>query len=236
VRYARPVTCVECKGSGAQPGSEPHTCVACNGSGQKVHKRQETRGHGTVSVQQISACPNCRGTGVVIDKPCSRCHGVGEEQQEEKLKVTIPAGVEEGTALRIAHHGLPSKTGNGVPGDLYVFIYSQPDSRFERHGADLWTSVVLSVPDVVLGTKLKIPTLKGVVEVKVPPGTQTDEILRLRGKGLPGFDGGDKGDLNIRLQVQIPQHPSSEERSLYEQLRELSKETAAKKQWWRKNP
>jgi molecular chaperone DnaJ len=127
---------------------------------------------------------------------------------------------------------MPSEEPKGVPGDLYVIVRSARDPRFERAGADLWRVETLDVVDAVLGTKLTVPTLNGEVDVKVPPGTQPDEILRLRGKGLARPGGGGHGDLNVRIQVHVPENPTAEERRLYEQLRLLGSNNAQKKRWW----
>ncbi len=150
--------------------------------------------------------------------------------QDDNLKVTIPAGVDEGTALRIPGHGLPSTTAGGPPGDLFVIVHSQRDARFERHSADLWRREIIEIADAVLGTKLSVPTLDGQVEVKVPAGSQPDEVLRLKGKGLPVFGAPMRGDMNVRLQIHIPESPTKAERDLYQQLREIKGK--GKKHFW----
>ena len=221
VRFTRPVACPECHGSGAMAGTQPHACSACGGSGRQVRTRREQKNKNQITVQQITACPECRGQGQVIDRPCPRCGGRGEIEQDETLTVTIPKGVEEGMALRIPGHGLPSPEPGGQPGDLFVVVRSIPDQRFERVGADLWRTETLSIADAVLGINLEVPTLDGHASVTVPPGTQPDSVLRLRGKGLPEFGGG-KGDLYVRIQLQVPQHLSSQEKALYQQLRALA--------------
>ena len=231
VAFNRPVTCTSCHGSGAKPGTEARKCSACNGTGQQVITRKETKEKGTISFQQITTCPICNGQGTFIDTPCDMCNGRGEINKEDKLKVTIPAGVDEGTALRIPGHGLPSHDSSGPSGDLYVIVRSKPDSRFERHGADLWRLETIEIPDAVLGTKINIPTLNGQVEVKIPAGSQPDEVLRLKGKGLPVFGAPMHGDINIRLQIHIPEKLTAEEKDLYSQLREKSKQP--KKHWWK---
>ena len=225
VHFSRPMSCPACHGTGAAPGSEPRKCEACRGSGKQVITRQENKQGSSVSFQQITTCPVCHGQGVFIDHPCATCQGRGEVEKDDNLKVSIPAGVEEGTALRIPGHGLPSPDPNGPPGDLYVIVSSNPDSRFERYRADLWRVQNIEIPDAVLGTKIKVPTLSGSVEVTVPPGSQPDEVLRLKGKGLPVFGADMHGDINIRLQVHIPEVLSVEEKKLYEQLRNKGKES-----------
>lgn len=231
VRFTRPMTCPACHGTRAKPGTEPRTCSTCNGSGQQVTTRQETKEKGTISFQQITVCPVCHGQGIFIDTPCETCKGRGEIEQDDNLKVTIPAGVDEGTALRIPGHGLPSPDVNGPPGDLYVIVRSKADPRFERHGADLWRMETIEIADAVLGSKIKVPTLSGEVEVKVPAGTQPDDVLRLHGKGLPVFGAHMQGDLNIRLQVHVPDKLSTEEKELYKKLKDLSI-TDTRKGWW----
>ncbi len=232
VRYTRAITCSACSGSGAKPGTTPRQCEACGGTGRRVISRDEEQEKGHIHFQQIMVCPNCQGRGTFIDEPCAKCHGSGQIDKEESLKVKIPVGIEEATALRIPAHGMPSEDPNGAPGDLYVIVRSARDPRFQRAGADLWRSETLEVVDAVLGTRLTVPTLQGQVEVKVPPGTQPEEILRLRGKGLarPGENG--HGNLNVRIQVHIPEHPTAEERRLYEQLRLLGSNSTQKKRWW----
>ena len=232
VRYTRSVTCPTCRGSGAKPGTTPRQCDTCGGTGRRVISRDQKQEKGSIHFQQITVCPTCQGQGVFIDNPCQACHGTGQVEKEESLKVTIPVGVEEATALRIPAHGMPSEEPNGVPGDLYVIVRSAGDPRFERAGADLWRSETLEVTDAVLGTTLTVPTLDGQVDVKVPAGTQPDEILRLRGKGLARPGGGGYGNLNVRIQVHVPENPTAEERRLYEQLRLLGSTSAQKKRWW----
>ena len=231
VHFNRPVSCPECHGSRTAKGSEPRTCSNCGGSGKQVTTRQENKDQGSVSFQQITICPVCHGQGSFIDNPCDTCDGRGEISQEDNLEVTIPAGVDEHTALRIPGHGLPSPTASGPPGDLYVVVSSQRDLRFERHGADLWRREILTIPDAVLGTSIKVPTLGGEVEVKVPSGSQPDQVLRLKDKGLPVFGAPMRGDMNIRLQVHIPEKLSKQEKELYQKLREIGSRPG--KRWWR---
>jgi molecular chaperone DnaJ len=223
VRYARPAACTACHGTGAKAGTQPRRCEACQGSGQQTqHSRRQQR-EGEVLVQSIRACPVCAGRGEVIDHPCPECHGQGQTRREEWLTVNVPIGVEEGMALRVPGYGMPSEATGGAPGDLFVIVRGVADSRFERAGADLWREEMISIPEAVLGTQRTVPALGGDVEVTIPPGTQPDSVLRLAGKGLPEFGGGARGDLYLRLRVQVPQHPGTKERELYEQLRALDK-------------
>ncbi len=233
LRFTRMVSCPACSGSGAAAGVAPRACPSCGGSGRRVITREQKQDKGSVRFQQVTVCPDCDGRGSFIDHPCEECRGRGQIEKEESLKVHIPAGVEEATALRIAAHGMPADEPGGRPGDLYVVVTSAPDSRFERAGADLWRRETLEVADLVLGTRLEVPTLGGTVDVTVPPGTQPDEVLRLRGKGLPVFDGDGHGDIMLRVQVHIPEHLSAQEKALYEQLRALAGGgRKSGKRWW----
>lgn len=223
VRLSRPDTCPSCHGSGAAPGTQPRACEACKGTGRQTVSRRETRDKGSVVIQQISVCPACGGRGSIIDRPCQNCGGSGEVEHDETLTVSVPAGVEEGMALRIPGRGMPSREAGGVPGDLFVVVCTLPDPRFERNGADLWRSEAIAIADAVLGTELRVPTLDAPTTVTIPPGTQPDTVLRLRGKGLPEFGGGQRGDLFLRIRVDVPERLSAEERELWERLRALGK-------------
>ena len=173
--------------------------------------------------QRVTTCPACNGRGSFIDQPCPDCHGRGLVERSETITVKVPVGVEEGMVLRIPGHGMASPVPGGAAGDLFVIVHALPDPRFVRDGADLWRAEDLRLPDAVLGTELSVPTLDGSAKVTVPPGTQPDTVLRLRGKGLPHFGGGQRGDLLLRLRVAVPEKLTAAERRLYEQLRELGR-------------
>lgn len=230
INLDHPISCPTCHGTGTEPGTQPRKCDACNGSGNKVISRKEMKDQGSVVFQQITTCPNCHGQGVFIDHPCKECHGNGKLKKKESIKVKIPKGAEDGMALRVAGHGRPSPVSGGTPGDLFVIVRTAYDERFHRTGSDLWRNETITAVDAVLGTSIKIPTLNKPITVKVPQGTQHDEILRLRGKGLPKLNSSDRGDIKIRIQILIPENISSEERKLYEELRNLNKDKV--KHWW----
>ena len=222
VRISHPTTCAKCHGYGTKSGKAPPPCSACKGTGRQVKVHKEKRDTRDVQIQQITVCPVCHGKGTTIEDPCKQCGGYGQIEKEEKIKIRIPRGIEEGSVLRVAGHGLPGNE-PGVPqGDLYVSVYSEPDSRFQRQGVDLWHTVTLDVTDAVLGTEIKVPTLKKKLHVKIPPGTQPDDVLRLRGEGLPHFKSDSRGDLKLRIQIAIPEHLTERQKKLYEQLRSLS--------------
>jgi len=227
VRYGRYAPCQRCHGYGTADAKPPKACAACKGSGQQVTAHQK----GNVSVRQISPCPVCHGSGKTIGQSCPGCGGRGEVEKTESLTVTIPVGVEDGMALRVAGRGMASPEPGGVPGDLYVVVHARPDSRFQRDGADLWRQEILPLTDAVLGTKLEVQTLEGgKAKVDIPAGIQPETVLRLGGKGLPQFGGKGRGDLYLQVKIQIPDKLSREERELYEQLRLLSGKS--KRHFW----
>lgn len=220
LRLAHPQTCPACHGSRAKPGTTPRPCETCKGTGQQVTSRRDQG----IMFQQITTCPTCHGHKTIIDEPCPECHGQGSIARDEQLTVNIPIGVEEGMALRIPGRGMPCAEAGGTPGDLFVVVHSRPDARFERQGADLWRAETVSIVDATLGTTLQVPTLDGPATVTIPPGTQPDTMLRLRGKGLPEFGAeGRRGDLYLRVRVHVPERLAAEERQLYERLRRLSR-------------
>ena len=217
VRYRRIAPCGECKGTGAKPGTQPRACPSCKGTGEKRYERPE-RG---VFIRQSSTCPDCRGRGSLVDQPCAACGGGGRIESEESLVVKIPAGAEDGLVLRVPGKGYAAPEPRGAAGDLLVVVRAAADPRFQRDGADLWRLQEISAADAVLGAEIRVPTLEGAISVKVPPGTQPDAQLRLRGKGLPRFGARGRGDLYLRLAVRLPERPGAEERGLWEKLRAL---------------
>jgi molecular chaperone DnaJ len=219
VHIGHPLVCPACHGSGAKAGTTPRRCETCGGTGQKVRRERP----GGVSVQQITACPDCGGRGSIIDTPCPECGGSGQTRRDEVLTVRIPLGAEEGMALRIPGHGLPAEKPDLPPGDLFVIVRTAADPRFERRDRDLYRTEVVDVVDAVLGATVDVPTLDGSASVRLPAGTQPGSLLRLRGKGLPQFGDGERGDLYIQVKVQVPEHLSAQQRRLFEQLRGLGR-------------
>jgi molecular chaperone DnaJ len=222
VHVSHPVICPKCHGYGTRTGTEPPPCPACNGTGRKVTTHTENRGEGNVQFQQISVCPVCHGRGTTITEPCPQCGGYGQYEKEDKLKINIPPGIEEGAMLRVTGYGMPGATAGQQPGDLYVSVFSQPDARFQRQGVDLWQTVELDVTDAVLGTEVKLPTLGKDVKVKIPPGTQPDDVIRLKDKGLPRYMASGHGDMKLRLNINIPKKLTEKQKALYEQLHKLA--------------
>jgi molecular chaperone DnaJ len=221
VGVSHPVHCSTCHGYGTKSGTSPPLCKSCNGTGRIVSSSSEFKGEQQIKVQQIKVCPACHGKGTEISIPCPTCGGYGQVEKKEIVKVIIPPGIEDGVVLRVAGHGLPGEQPDIPSGDLHVVVSTRGDSRFQRRGADLWLAETIAVPDAVLGTTRSIPAFADSLELKVPPGTQPDEILQIKGKGLPRFRRSGRGDINIRIQVHIPEKLTKNERNLYEQLRKL---------------
>jgi molecular chaperone DnaJ len=215
ISYWRMEDCGTCTGSGAEPGSSVDTCGTCRGRGQVAQLVRTPFG----TMQQVGACPDCRGQGKRIAKPCHTCKGSGHDRRKHTVAVQVPAGIESGQSLRVAGQGEVGARG-GPPGDLYVEVEVKEHSRFHREGSDLLTEVPLSIPQAVLGTTVELETLDGAVEVTVPAGSETGKTLRLRGKGMPQLRGTGRGDLHVRLRVVVPHRLSDKARRLMQDLAE----------------
>lgn len=211
IKIPRAETCLTCQGSGARKGTSPTTCPACQGRGQLRYQQ------GFFSVSRT--CPQCQGTGQVVRDPCPDCRGEGVVRRERTLEIRMPPGVDTGTRLRMAGEGEAGLSG-GPPGDLYVVLRVQDHPIFERRESALYCSVPISFPQAVLGAEIRVPTLGGEEKLKIPEGTQSGTIVRLKGKGFPNLNGGGRGDLFIELQVVIPKKLTREQRRLIEQLAE----------------
>lgn len=208
----RSETCPACQGSGDQPGSHPTTCAACGGRGY----REE--GSGFFRTRQ--ECPACSGTGKKA-APCPSCQGRGRIPKAESVTVAIPAGVEDGTRLRVAGKGEAGRRGGG-PGDLYLQIQVEPDPRFERRGPNLYLDLPISFSEAALGTKVEVPTPEGHSTIKIPPGTQSNANLRLKGLGMPIPGSGQRGDLFARVKVMTPKIVDERSKDLLRELAELN--------------
>jgi len=205
------VSCNVCDGSGAKAGTSSTSCTTCNGVGQ-VRMQQ-----GFFSVQQT--CPKCHGAGQVIKDPCNKCHGRGRVEESKTLSVKIPPGVDTGDRIRLSGEGEAGEKG-GPSGDLYVQISVAPHSIFDRDHADLLCQVPINIITASLGGELEVPTLNGRVKLKVPAGTQSEKVFRLRGKGIKPIRGGAVGDLLCKVRVETPVNLTSDQRAMFEQLGE----------------
>ncbi|MDE2079277.1 MAG: molecular chaperone DnaJ [Patescibacteria group bacterium] len=204
--------CSRCEGSGAEPDSKTKTCPTCNGKGQIVESRRSP--FGTFSVS--SACPECRGKGKIPEKPCTTCGGRGVENRQEEITIVVPPGIENGQVIRMG--GMGEAVQGGATGDLYVKVHVASDKKFRKEGFNIVTDLPIKISDALTGATYTMETLDGPVEVKVPPLRSTDEILRMKGKGVP-LEHGRRGDLLIRVRLEFPQKLSKEAKALLEKLR-----------------
>jgi molecular chaperone DnaJ len=211
--------CNSCDGTGAARGTKPRTCNTCNGQGQTRRVYNQNRFSTFISLEP---CQVCNGKGQVIDKPCNNCLGSGKIKQNKKIKVNIPAGVEDGMTLQLTGEGEYSE--QGPSGDLLIRLHVLPHNSFERlDDGHVLYNLDLDYPSLVLGTEIKIPTLHGYEKLKIPAGTQANTILKIKGKGLPRYGMYGKGDQLVRVQVKIPNNITEKQRLL---LKELNKEFA----------
>src|SRR6266404_9053238 len=212
LRIPRLESCEKCKGSGAAEGTQPESCQTCGGTGQVRYQQ------GFFSVART--CHACRGAGRVIKNPCPDCNGAGRVEREKQMEVKIPAGVETGSRLRVQGEGESGAQG-GPPGDLYVVIHVAEHEQFERQGNNLYASVPVTFAQAALGSEVNIKTLTGDQSLKVPAGTQTGTVFRVRGQGMPVLGGRGKGDLFVSVSVVTPTMLNREQRKLLEQLAKI---------------
>lgn len=212
LRIPRLERCETCKGSGAEAGTSPETCVSCGGSGQTRYQQ------GFFSVMRT--CPNCAGKGKIIRNPCRECQGQGRVEREKSLEIKIPAGVETGSRLRVTGEGEAGING-GPPGDLYVVINVKEHEVFERQGANLYSAAPVTFAQAALGAEIKVKTLEGEEDLKIPAGTQTGTVFRLKSHGMPTLGGRGRGDLFVVATLITPKNLTKEQRKLLEQLAEI---------------
>jgi molecular chaperone DnaJ len=212
LRIPKLEACDTCSGSGAKPGTKPEACRTCGGAGQ-VRFQQ-----GFFSVSRT--CSTCRGTGQVINSPCEGCRGAGRVEREKSIEVKIPAGVETGSRLRLQNEGESGAYG-GPSGDLYVVIHVAEHEQFERQGNNLYASSPITFAQAALGAEIEVRTLDGEQSLKIPAGTQTGTVFRVRGKGMPVLGGRGRGDLFVAVSVVTPTMLTREQRKLLEQLSKI---------------
>jgi molecular chaperone DnaJ len=213
IEIPRTEKCDICGGSGATPGTQARTCPRCNGAGRVQNMRRSAFG----MFVQVVACPECRGKGKLIESPCKQCRGSGLVKRRRKITVRIPLGIDEGYQLRLRGEGDVTGSG-GESGDLYVLVHTLPHNIFVRDGDDLQYVLIINYPQAALGTDAEVPTLEGPVTVRIHPGTQHGEVIRVKGRGMPRFRGYGKGDLLVRVGVAVPEKVTPQQRALLEQL------------------
>jgi len=219
IRVPALAVCETCSGSGAKPGTSTKSCATCGGHGQ-VRMQQ-----GFFSIQQT--CPNCQGSGKVISNPCSDCHGKGRVQHTKTLSVKVPAGVDEGDQIRLSGEGEAGERG-GPAGDLYVQIRLKPHPIFKRDGDDLYFDMPIDIATAALGGELEIPTLKGKAKLKIPGGTQSEKLFRLREKGVRNVRNGHVGDLYCKVSIETPVKLTGRQKELLKEFSDLTKENGSR--------
>ncbi len=209
LRIPRLEKCDECEGSGAEKGTTAETCITCGGSGQTRYQQ------GFFSVMRT--CSNCQGKGQIIKSPCKKCQGQGRIEKEKTIEIKIPAGVETGSRLRVTGEGEGGVNG-GPSGDLFIVLHVAAHENFERQGADLYAAVPVTFAQAALGADLKVKTLDGEQDLKIPAGTQTGTVFRIKNHGMPNLGGRGKGDLFVAITLVTPKTLTKEQRKLLEQL------------------
>ena len=215
IEFETDESCLECHGSGAEKGTDAEVCPACRGAGQVIAQQ------GFFSV--ATTCPTCQGAGRIIKSPCKVCQGRGRTRTKRKIRVNIPAGVDTGTQLRVTGEGEGGHR-NGPAGDLYVEIRVKEHKVFERHGLDLLAPLEISYLQALLGAEIEVTTLDGDDKVMVPAGTNANERLRVKEKGIPSLRGGGRGSLYFDVQVEVPKKLSKDEEKLLREIATLKKE------------
>jgi len=211
IQVPRSQTCGGCRGTGADHNDGLVTCSVCRGRGEVIYQQ------GFLSIRRT--CSQCSGRGQIIRRPCRECHGAGQVRNDRKLKITIPAGVDHGTRLRLQGEGQPGVNG-GPPGDLYVFLRVKDHPIFERHEHDLHCTVPVNIAQAALGTEVDVLTFDGLQTVRIPEGTQHGAEVRLKGLGVPHLNSSVRGDLYVHVEVQVPSKLTKEQKRLLEQLRD----------------
>ncbi|HUB86354.1 MAG TPA: molecular chaperone DnaJ [Verrucomicrobiae bacterium] len=204
--------CETCDGSGAETGSKLRTCATCGGRGQVLMSR------GIFSIAQT--CPNCKGAGKILEKPCKACHGEGKRQRSSKIKLRIPPGVDAGSRLRSGGNGEAGFRG-GPAGDLYVLLHVKEHEIFQRDGDDLLCEVPVSFAQAALGAEVEVPTLESRATIKIPAGTQPGTVFRVKAKGVKNLQGHGHGDLHVRVQVEVPARLNSEQKAKLQEFAAL---------------
>lgn len=215
--YKRIVVCDTCQGSGAKAGTSPKVCPTCHGQGRVRQVQQTFIGN----IQTVGVCPTCNGTGQVIAEYCKVCGGDGVLEQQELFKIKIPQGIPDGVTLRFKDKGDAGRKG-GSSGDLFVNIEVQQHDKFERRGnSDIYLDLEIDLPTAVLGSEVTVPTVNGSEILRIPAGTQYEDVLKMSGKGGPKFKGSGNGDQYVRIIIKIPQKLTKEQKALWQQLEKI---------------
>ncbi|MFH1789351.1 MAG: molecular chaperone DnaJ [Candidatus Altiarchaeota archaeon] len=221
IKVPRMEACGKCAGSGAAPGTKPVSCLECGGSGQTRRERRTPFG----VFATVSACGRCKGDGKIIENPCQGCRGSGSVVVDRSIHVKIPAGISSGSHLRLRGEGSRGVRGGGA-GDLYVVIFVKPHGFFERVEDDLICEIPVTFSQAALGAQIQVPTIDGKAKLKIPAGTQTHTVFRLKGEGMPRLQNRGRGDQHVRVIVETPKKPSREMKEVLEKLAELEEQNS----------
>lgn len=213
IDITRDEVCTTCSGTGAEPGTSPVRCPTCNGAGEVRQVRQTILG----SMVQVSTCPTCNGQGETISTPCHTCQGRGLERKVRQKVVSVPAGVDTGTQIRMGGEGQPGTNG-GPNGNLYIVVQVKPHKYFRRREYDILMDLTVNVAQATLGAEVDVPTVDGPTKLKIPAGTQPGKVITLRSKGVPHLRGSGRGDQLVVVNVEVPSRLTNEQRQLFEQL------------------
>jgi len=225
IEIPRTENCDHCNGSGARPGTHPETCSTCRGTGQQEVVQNTAFGR----IVNRRVCPACSGTGKIIREKCSKCNGSGKVKNRRKIHVKIPAGIDDGSQIRLSGEGESGIRG-GPPGDLYIVVNVKPHDFFEREGDDIYCEVPITFAQAALGDEIEVPTLSGKVKLKIPAGTQTNTYFRLKGHGVPRLRGIGQGDQHVKVVVVTPTKLSEKQKELLREFAKLSGEDTHEQQ------
>ncbi len=225
IEIPRNIACEACGGTGAKPGTHPTQCPNCKGTGQV------TRSQGFFTIS--TTCSQCRGEGSIVPHPCKECRGYGKVRRTKKIQVKIPPGVDTGSKLRIRGEGEEGERG-GPPGDLFVFIYVEPHDFFSREGDDVICQIPISFTQAALGTEIEVPTLNGAKNLKIPKGTESGEIFRIKGEGFPRIRGYGRGDEIVQVMVRTPKNLTKRQEELLKEFEEVSRKGDKGEEGWRR--
>ncbi len=214
IEIQRIENCTRCHGTGSEPGSRPEKCPECGGTGQVRRVQRSVFGR----FVNITTCNNCGGEGWIVTKPCTQCRGSGKERRKRTLVVSIPGGVDDGSQIRLSGEGNAGSHGGG-PGNLYISLSVKEHASFKRRGNDILYDLPINFVQAALGDEVEVPTVDGPVKIKIPPGTQTGKLFRLRDKGVPNLRGGGRGSHIVMVHVVTPETLNKEQRRLFEELK-----------------
>ena len=214
IRVPRTEVCQTCKGTGAKPGTTPKQCRGCQGTGQQRISRQTAFGMFT----QVAICPQCQGQGTTIEHKCSECHGHGVTEKTRDIEITIPKGIEDGSQLRLMGQG--EQVAKGQHGDLYIVVHLRDHPKYQRRGIDLYQEKNITFPQAALGAKISIDTFSGPEKLRIPEGTESNDVIKLRNKGMPRLRGSSYGDMYIQIHVTTPKKINRKTKKILEELEE----------------